>query len=94
MIFWALLVPFFILEALEAVSISGRFCNPIPLTHFWISATCGENKYFYLVSLLEITREQLLKGPHASRHPTFRWFKVRFVRTGTKMACRYIIKVP
>ena len=22
----------------------------IPLSHFWISATCGENKYFYLVS--------------------------------------------
>ena len=36
----------------------------IPLSHFWISATCCENKYFYLVSLLEITRGQLLKGPH------------------------------
>ena len=32
------------------------------------------------------------KGP--SRHPILRWFKVRFVRTGTKMACRYIIEVP
>ena len=28
--------------------------QPIPLSHFWISATCGENKYFYLLSLLEI----------------------------------------
>ena len=37
--------------------------GPIPLSHFWISATCGEDKYFYLVSLLEITRGQLLKGP-------------------------------
>ena len=36
----------------------------IPLSHFWISATCGENNFFYLVSLLEITRGQLLKGPH------------------------------
>ena len=26
----------------------------IPLSHFWISATRGKNKYFYLVSLLEI----------------------------------------
>ena len=28
-----------------------------------------------------------------SRYPTFRWFKVRFVRTGTEMACRYIVEV-
>ena len=27
----------------------------IPLSHFWISATRGKNKYFYLVTLLEIT---------------------------------------
>ena len=27
---------------------------PIPLTHFWISATCGENKYSILYPLLEI----------------------------------------
>ena len=38
--------------------------NNIPLSHLWISANCGENKYFCLVSLLEITRKQLLKGPH------------------------------
>ena len=38
--------------------------KPIPLSRFWISATCGENNFFYLVSLLEITRGQLLKGPH------------------------------
>ena len=25
---------------------------PIPLTHFWIRATCGENKYLYLVSCI------------------------------------------
>ena len=31
------------------------FCDmPNPLSHFWISATCGENRYFYRVSLLEI----------------------------------------
>ena len=40
------------------------YMYPILLSHFWISATCGENKYFYLVSLLEITSGQLLKGPH------------------------------
>ena len=31
-----------------------RVLEPIPLTQFWIGATCGKNKYFYLVSLLGI----------------------------------------
>ena len=36
----------------KASKVSGR--HSIALTHFWISATRGENKYFHLVSLLEI----------------------------------------
>ena len=36
------------------VKVNSCYKSSIPLSHFWISATCGEIRYFYLVSLLEI----------------------------------------
>ena len=42
--------------------------------------------------LVHVHLVHFIEGP--SGNATFRWFKVRFVRTGIEVACRDIVEVP